>query len=151
MSDHKPSSLPSISIPNTALPFCAPLLDMSTYRFSHRATYTPPHSPAYHYHSHYPPRSYNASRTPQEPPVNGTQVLEYLNKKGYSKTEATLRREVADRDNNGPIARKVQDKGWEKYVESYGLFTCALELFVITEIRSTARKLRRRQSRSLQA
>ena len=84
-------------------------------------------------------------------PVNGTQVLEYLNKKGYSKTEATLRREVADRDNNGPIARKVQDKGWEKYVESYGLFTCALELFVITEIRSTARKLRRRQSRSLQA
>ncbi|KIW00851.1 hypothetical protein, variant [Verruconis gallopava] len=48
------------------------------------------------------------------------QVLEYLNKKGYSKTEATLRREVADRDGT-PISRKVQDKGWEKYSESYTL------------------------------
>jgi transcription initiation factor TFIID subunit 5 len=49
------------------------------------------------------------------------QVLEYLNKKGYSKTEATLRREVADRDDGTrPAARKVQDKGYEKFSESYG-------------------------------
>lgn len=47
------------------------------------------------------------------------QVLEYLNKKGYSKTEATLRREVADRD-HGPVSRKVQEKGPDKYAESYG-------------------------------
>jgi hypothetical protein len=52
------------------------------------------------------------------------QVLEYLNKKGYSKTEATLRREVADRD-TGPVVRKVQDKGWEKYTESYSKFDTA--------------------------
>lgn len=59
--------------------------------------------------------------------VDGRQVLEYLNKKGYSKTEATLRREVADRD-GGPVARKVQDKGWERYVESYGTVLADLTL-----------------------
>ena len=54
--------------------------------------------------------------------TNGPQVLEYLNKKGYSKTEATLRREVADRDSNGAVARKVQEKGWERFIDSYGEF-----------------------------
>lgn len=82
-----------------------------------------------------------ASRTEVD---DDKQVLEYLNKKGYSKTEATLRREVADRDESGrPVARKVQDKGWEKYSESYGTVKASGDLLFMLTFASALGELRR--------
>jgi hypothetical protein len=48
------------------------------------------------------------------------QVLEYLSKKGYSKTEATLRREAAVHDDQGrPITRRTEDHGAKQYALAY--------------------------------
>jgi transcription initiation factor TFIID subunit 5 len=48
-------------------------------------------------------------------------VLEYLSKKGYSRTEATLRRESANLDANGaPIITRTQDAGGAAYEKSFG-------------------------------
>ena len=47
-------------------------------------------------------------------------MLEYLNKKGYSKTEATLRREAAQHDVDGrPLIRRAEDAGGKKYNIAY--------------------------------
>lgn len=49
------------------------------------------------------------------------QVLEYLNKKGYSKTEATLRKESAHHDENGrPLVKRAEDAGGKQYEKAYG-------------------------------
>lgn len=43
-------------------------------------------------------------------------MLEYLSKKGYSRTEATLRQESAQHDVDGrPKYKTVQDRGGDKY------------------------------------
>lgn len=56
------------------------------------------------------------------------QVLEYLNKKGYSKTEATLRRESAHHDDNGrPFIRRAEDAGGKQYEKAYGLLLTYVE------------------------
>lgn len=51
------------------------------------------------------------------------QVLEYLNKKGYAKTEAMLRRESAHQDPEGrPVFTKIEEEGGRKYFRSYSEF-----------------------------
>ena len=50
------------------------------------------------------------------------QVLEYLAKKGYNRTEAMLRRESAHADADGrPIIRRAEDAGGEMYEKAYEL------------------------------
>jgi transcription initiation factor TFIID subunit 5 len=96
---------------------------MKPYKYKSRPfkPHTPPGSPVLSHrgpHASHNRSAQSASRSETDPQH---QVLEYLNKKGYSKTEATLRREVADRDDGArAIVRKVQDKGWERHPESYG-------------------------------
>lgn len=47
-------------------------------------------------------------------------MLEYLSKKGYNKTEATLRREAAQHDPDGkPVIEKVQDRGGDRFMAAY--------------------------------
>ena len=49
------------------------------------------------------------------------QVIEYLSKKGYSRTEATLRAEGANQDADGNIIHtRAEDKGGPKYAIAYG-------------------------------
>ena len=49
------------------------------------------------------------------------QVIEYLSKKGYTKTEATLRAESANHDVEGrPITSKTEDIGGVKYRQGFG-------------------------------
>ncbi|KAE9967597.1 hypothetical protein BLS_006274 [Venturia inaequalis] len=55
-------------------------------------------------------------------------VLEYLNKKGYSKTEATLRRESAHHDDNGrPLVKRAEDAGGKQYEKAYALLLTYVE------------------------
>jgi len=50
------------------------------------------------------------------------QVLEYLSKKGYSRTEAMLRKESAYTDANGqPIVTRIEDQGGKMYSIAYEL------------------------------
>lgn len=50
------------------------------------------------------------------------QVLEYLSKKGYSRTEAMLRRESANVDADGrPISVRPEETGGRKYFRAYDL------------------------------
>ncbi|KAF2237393.1 transcription initiation factor TFIID, subunit TAF5 [Viridothelium virens] len=49
-------------------------------------------------------------------------VLEYLNKKGYAKTESMLRRESAHQDPEGkPVFQKLEEEGGNKYFRSFNL------------------------------
>ena len=49
------------------------------------------------------------------------QVIEYLSKKGYSKTEYMLRQESANQDVEGrPISTKAEESGGAKYGKSFG-------------------------------
>ena len=49
------------------------------------------------------------------------QVLEYLSKKGYNRTEAMLRMESANQDVDGrPIQTRVEEKGGVKYSKAFG-------------------------------
>lgn len=49
------------------------------------------------------------------------QVIEYLSKKGYSKTESMLRQESANQDVEGrPINTKVEETGGAKYGKAFG-------------------------------
>ncbi|KAK3706826.1 Transcription initiation factor TFIID subunit 5 [Vermiconidia calcicola] len=49
-------------------------------------------------------------------------VLEYLSKKGYSRTEAMLRKESANTDANGqPIPSRVEDTGGKMYSSTFNL------------------------------
>ena len=48
------------------------------------------------------------------------QVIEYLSKKGYTKTEAMLRSESANTDKDGrPIATRAEDLGGAKYLKAF--------------------------------
>lgn len=50
------------------------------------------------------------------------QVLEYLSKKGYNQTEATLRKESANADSNGnPAHTSIDDLGGKKYARAFDL------------------------------
>ncbi|KAI4206183.1 MAG: hypothetical protein LQ346_001244 [Caloplaca aetnensis] len=50
-------------------------------------------------------------------------VLEYLSKKGYNRTEATLRMESAHQDGDGrPIVSRVEESGGAKYGKAFDLF-----------------------------
>ncbi|KAI4190343.1 MAG: hypothetical protein L6R41_000869 [Letrouitia leprolyta] len=52
-----------------------------------------------------------------------SQVLEYLSKKGYNRTEAMLRMESANQDVDGrPIQTRVEESGGVKYGKAFGLF-----------------------------
>ncbi|KAI9812122.1 MAG: Transcription initiation factor TFIID subunit 5 [Phylliscum demangeonii] len=49
-------------------------------------------------------------------------VIEYLSKKGYSRTEAMLRMESASTDSSGrPLHRRAEDAGGDKYFRAYKL------------------------------
>ncbi len=49
-------------------------------------------------------------------------VLEYLSKKGYNRTEATLRMESAHQDGDGrPIVSRVEESGGAKYGKAFGM------------------------------
>ena len=51
------------------------------------------------------------------------QVIEYLSKKGYNRTEAMLRNESATQDAEGrPLASRVEDNGGSKYGKGLGLY-----------------------------
>ncbi|KAE8443771.1 hypothetical protein EG329_001365 [Mollisiaceae sp. DMI_Dod_QoI] len=68
----------------------------------------------------------NSKSTPQKTPPNHPallpQVLEYLIKKGYNRTEHTLRMESAHVDKDGrPIHNQSEDHGFQKYSKSYTL------------------------------
>lgn len=57
-----------------------------------------------------------------------SQVLEYLSKKGYTKTEAMLRRESANHDQDGrPIITRAEDTGGEKYLRAFELLRTWIE------------------------
>ena len=50
------------------------------------------------------------------------QVLEYLNKKGYNKTEAMLRKESLNVDVNGqPLPTRIEDTGGRKWIQAFKL------------------------------
>ncbi|KAF1810571.1 putative transcription initiation factor TFIID subunit [Eremomyces bilateralis CBS 781.70] len=70
--------------------------------------------------------------TPSQQNLNQI-VLEYLNKKGYSRTEATLRKESHTIDGGNREKPRVDDLGGEKYPASFELFntwvTDSLELY----------------------
>ena len=49
------------------------------------------------------------------------QVIEYLSKKGYSKTESMLRQESANQDVDGrPFNTKAEETGGVKYGKAFG-------------------------------
>lgn len=49
------------------------------------------------------------------------QVLEYLSKKGYNRTEAMLRMESANQDVDGrPIQTRIEESGGVKYGKAFG-------------------------------
>ena len=53
------------------------------------------------------------------------QVLEYLSKKGYNRTEAMLRAESAIQDIEGrPLVPRAEDAGGAKYGKGLGMITC---------------------------
>lgn len=50
-------------------------------------------------------------------------VIEYLSKKGYSKTESMLRLESASQDVDGrPINAKGEETGGVKYLRAFGMY-----------------------------
>jgi hypothetical protein len=74
-------------------------------------------------------------------------VLEYLNKKGYSKTEATLRRESAAHGIDGkPLITRAEDAGGQKYFTAFSMASFRLCYYVLSAdvFLSVASKLRQR-------
>ncbi|OMP85884.1 Transcription initiation factor TFIID subunit 5 [Diplodia seriata] len=56
------------------------------------------------------------------------QVLEYLNKKGYNRTEAMLRKESANQDADGrPIVTRAEDRGGGQYEKAFELLRAWIE------------------------
>lgn len=53
------------------------------------------------------------------------QVIEYLSKKGYSRTEAMLRAESANQDVDGrPLSTRTEEAGGVKYGKAFGKLSC---------------------------
>lgn len=51
-------------------------------------------------------------------------VIDYLSKKGYSKTESMLRIESANQDYDGrPINAKGEETGGVKYLRAFGVYS----------------------------
>ena len=49
-------------------------------------------------------------------------VIEYLSKKGFSRTEAMLRMESEKTDENGrPLIKTIEDSGAQKYLKAFGM------------------------------
>lgn len=74
------------------------------------------------------------SLPPLRPPANASldanipKVIEYLTKKGYVKTEQTLRRESSHVDKDGrPVLDRVEDLGNEKYQKAFTLLSNWIE------------------------
>ena len=56
-----------------------------------------------------------------------SKVIEYLSKKGYSRTESMLRVESANQDAEGkPISTKVEDASGARYIQALGK-TCPMK------------------------
>lgn len=71
-----------------------------------------------------------SQRSPSSrPPANATrQVIEYLLKKGYNRTEQMLRLESSNLDHNGkPIQERVEDLGTGKYSKGFRLLSAWVE------------------------
>jgi transcription initiation factor TFIID subunit 5 len=57
-----------------------------------------------------------------------SQVLEYLSKKGYNRTEATLRKESANQDSEGrPIITRAEESGGPKYATAFSMLRTYIE------------------------
>jgi transcription initiation factor TFIID subunit 5 len=55
---------------------------------------------------------------------NDKQVIEYLVKKGYNRTEQMLRQESSNLDKDGkPIPERVEDLGTQKYTKAFQLLS----------------------------
>lgn len=53
-----------------------------------------------------------------------SKVLEYLLKKGYTRTEMALRQESANIDNQGrPVFNRSEDYGNDKYIKAFNLLS----------------------------
>ena len=64
-------------------------------------------------------------RSPANPTI---QVIEYLLKKGYNRTEQMLRLESSNLDHNGkPIQERVEDLGTGKYSKGFRLLSAWVE------------------------
>lgn len=72
---------------------------------------------------------YATSRPAMNPATyNDRQVLEYLSKKGYNRTEATLRKESANQDSDGrPIITRVEESGGPKYATAFSMLRTYIE------------------------
>lgn len=71
------------------------------------------------------PSSQNLQQTlPPQNKTNKEKVIEYLVKKGYNKTEQTLRQESANVDKDGrPIHNRVEELGNIKYTKGFKLLS----------------------------
>ncbi|KAF2144556.1 uncharacterized protein K452DRAFT_284884 [Aplosporella prunicola CBS 121167] len=66
--------------------------------------------------------------TPQSQQNLNHIVLEYLNKKGYNRTEAMLRKESANQDAEGrPIINRAEDRGGGQYEKAFDLLRAWIE------------------------
>ncbi|KAK7633569.1 WD40-repeat-containing domain protein [Phyllosticta citricarpa] len=76
-----------------------------------------------------PPSAGMAGNSQQMPPQGSVPpVLEYLNKKGYNRTEAMLRKESSNQDAEGrPIITRAEDRGGAAYDQAFELLRAWIE------------------------
>lgn len=80
-----------------------------------------------------------------------SQVLEYLSKKGYNRTEAMLRMESANQDVDGrPIQTRVEESGGVKYGKAFGLIPALMPAEPCSSIYRLVSKLDRREFGNIQ-
>lgn len=61
--------------------------------------------------------------------TDNPKVIEYLSKKGYSRTEAMLRTESAAHDAEGrPIVTRAEDEGGKQWFKAMGQYPAAVTL-----------------------
>lgn len=73
-----------------------------------------------------PPPAAGGAAAAGSPQALNQIVIEYLSKKGYSKTEAMLRVESAHTDHEGrPILSSLDDQPELKYEKAYCEFVCS--------------------------
>jgi transcription initiation factor TFIID subunit 5 len=69
------------------------------------------------------------------------QVIEYLVKKGYNRTEQMLRQESSNLDKDGkPIPERVEDLGTQKYTKAFQLLSnwvdSNLDIYKVSKLRA---------------
>jgi hypothetical protein len=70
------------------------------------------------------PEGWHPSRRDDANTMSPFQVIEYLSKKGYSKTEAMLRRESENTDREGrPTFTRAEDLGGDKYKTGFSTYS----------------------------